>query len=364
MHFRRGERIVFSRDRWFGSAEALLWFRDGDRLPPLVTTGPTTDQNTAGELGAAGTQTLFGDENTLNDLGVGGRLTIGTWLDEQHCRSIVARVWYGGQTDDGFSANSDNFAVLARPFTNFSDGDSGIQDTQLVNFPSVNQGNLSVDLKSDVYGADFSVRRTWREGWMGSVQTLYGYQYLRLDEDLSISSTTLSTDDQAPIFGGVLSLRDQFDVSNEFHGAQLGLAGDVSEGCWSLNWLAKVGFGSLQRRANLSGSTTTSLGGSTATDNQGLLVRNSNSGVTEDHTFGWVPELGAELSYRRFPNYDLTIGYSIVALTDAIRVSSAIDDDLGSNLSVGGAGVARPSITLDDSTFYIQGIHFGIAKVF
>lgn len=364
MGFGKNERISFRRDRWFGSAEALLWWRDGDRLPPLVTTGPATDQDTAGELGEPGTDILFGNDNILNDLGVGGRLTIGTWLDDHQNRSIVARLWYGGQTDDQFNANSDDFAVLARPFTNFSDVDTGVADTQLINFPGVNQGNLSVDIQSDVYGGDISVRRKWKRGFLGSIDTLYGYQFTRLDEDLSIRSSAIAVDDQSPIFGSLLSLQDDFEISNEFHGAQFGLAGVIVDGCWSLNWLAKVGFGSLRRRADLSGSTTTSLGAAVATEDQGLLVRDSNSGVTEDHTFGWVPELGVELSYRRFPNYDLTVGYSLIAITDAIRVSSVIDDDLGSNLNVDGAGPARPSITLDDGTFYLQGIHFGLAKIY
>ena len=237
-------------------------------------------------------------------------------------------------------------------------------DTRLVNFPGVFDGQLSADLQSDVYGGDLSVRRTIRRGFWGSVQSLYGYQYMRLDEDLTIADSTISTDPNSATVGSLLAITDRFDISNEFHGGQLGLAGSLTDGCWSLNWLAKIGFGSMRRRANLSGSTTTSSGAASNIDNQGLLVRSTNRGVTEDHTFGWVPELGVELAYRRFPNYDLTVGYSIVAMTDAIRTSSAIDPSLGSDLS-GNPAASRPAIaSLDDSTFYIQGIQFGLAKVY
>ena len=49
---------------WF-QAEYLLWWIQGNPLPPLVTTSPEgTPQSNAGVLGAAGTGILFGDERS------------------------------------------------------------------------------------------------------------------------------------------------------------------------------------------------------------------------------------------------------------------------------------------------------------
>ena len=54
----------FGSDRWFATTELMLMWRKGDRLPPLVTTGPAIDSDTAGELGEPSTQILFGSAST------------------------------------------------------------------------------------------------------------------------------------------------------------------------------------------------------------------------------------------------------------------------------------------------------------
>jgi hypothetical protein len=186
---------------------------------------------------------------------------------------------------------------------------------------------------------------------------------MRLSEDLTLARSSVSlADDFAPV-GSILSVTDAFDIDNEFHGGQFGIASHYREGCWSFSSLAKVGFGSLRRRAELSGETLTSVDGLNAVDPQGIHVRDSNSGVTEDNTFGWVPELDFSLGYHKFPNYELTIGYHIIAMTDALRVSGALDPNLASNLTDPLVGPANPVADFRFDTFYVQGIHFGIQYV-
>ena len=178
------------------------------------------------------------------------------------------------------------------------------------------------------------------------MDVLYGYQFMRMNEDLNISSTSTSLDgDFAPI-GSVISVADSFDIANEFHGGQLGIASRYRERCWSFNGLAKVGFGSLRRRAKLAGSTFTSIDGADAVDPNGLLVRSTNSGTITDHTFGWVPELDLSLGWHRYPRFDLTVGYHIIAMTDALQVCDAIDPNLAVNLSEPPTGQQRPAVLL------------------
>ena len=154
-----------------------------------------------------------------------------------------------------------------------------------------------------------------------------------------------------------------FDVENEFHGGQLGLASMCRYGCWSFSSLAKVGFGSLARRANLSGQTTTSVDAVTAVDPNGLLVRSTNAGDTTDHTFAWVPEIDLTLGYRRFPNYEVTFGYHIVALTESLQVSDVIDPDLAVNLAAPPTGRQAPARAFEHDTYYVHGLHFGIQYI-
>ena len=356
--------ISFCRDRWFGELELLLMFRRGDLLPPLVTTGPSGNADTAGQLGEAGTEVLVGNERIFEDMTVGGRFTLGTWLDDSQCRSLVLRAWHGGEDEFSFKADNNDFAVLTRPFNDVTTDADGVADTQLIAFPNQTSGSIAVKANSNVYGGDLSVRQYLTGRWGGSIDLLYGYQYMRLEEDLSINGISTSLDDAFAPIGAVIAIDDEIETHNEFHGGQFGLATQYREGCWTLDLLAKVGFGSLRRRIRQTGRTTTGVDSAVAVDDQGLLVRDSNSGAMTDHTFGWIPELDLSLSYRRFPNYDLSFGYHIIAMTDAIRPSDALDPDLRVNLSDPLVGSARPAIEIDPETFYIQGIHFGISRVY
>ncbi|MFK8113654.1 MAG: BBP7 family outer membrane beta-barrel protein [Rubripirellula sp.] len=355
--------LSFDRNRWFGGLELLLMFRRGDRPPALVTTGPDGDADTAGELGQAGTSVLVGRDSILKDMTAGGRLTLGTWLDDQCCRSMVLRGWFAGEESFGFQANQNSNTVLARPFLNVSDNQTPGQDTQLITFPNRANGSIDVRASSDVFGGDLSIRQLLYGKYGGSVDVMYGYQYMRLDENLSISSTSTSLDDDFAPLGSVISISDAFETENEFHGAQLGVASRYREGCWSFNALAKVGFGSLRRRAKLSGNTFTSIDGANATDPQGLLVRDSNSGTSTDHTFGWVPEIDLSIGWQRFPQFDVTLGYHVIAMTDALQTSNTIDPNLAVNLSDPPTGQQSPVAAFSYDTFYVQGIHFGIQYI-
>ena len=365
LHGWSNSSLRLSSDCWFGSAEVMLMFRKGDLLPPLVTTGPDTDPDTAGELGpVVGTQVLAGGNTVLKDMTAGGRFTLGTWIDNQQCRSLVLRGWFAGEETYRYHADQDQVPVLARPFLNVSDNQAAAQDTQLIAFPNRASGSISVNASSDVFGGDLQIRQFWYGKYGATVDLLYGYQYMRLNEDLSISNTSTSLNDDFAPLGSVISVADQFGVENEFHGGQLGMASHYREGCWSFNGLLKVGFGSLRRNANLSGSTLTSIDGVNATDPNGLLVRSTNSGSFTDSTFGWVPELDMSLGWHQYPRFDVTVGYHLVAMTDALQVSNTIDPALAVNLSSPPTGQQRPTLAMRYNTFYLQGIHFGLQYVY
>ncbi|MEM6689927.1 MAG: BBP7 family outer membrane beta-barrel protein [Planctomycetota bacterium] len=344
--------LCFAPDQWFGSMEVLLMVRSGDFFPVLATTG--ADANNADDT------VLFGNETMFDDGTAGGRLTLGTWLDASQCRSMVLRLWSATEDDFSFDVDDNSVAVLGRPFFDVSDGITPTDEVNIVAAPGQSNGAISIQGTSDVYGGDFSLRQFWYGRYGGTVDFIYGYQYMRLDESLNISTRSQSLDAAIAPLGSVIAIEDDFDVENSFHGGQFGIASHYQEGCWSFDMLAKFGFGSLRRQVERTGVTTTSIGVATAVDPNGLLVRSTNAGKTTDHTFGWVPELDLTLGYRRFPAYDITVGYHIIAMTDALQVSGTIDPDLASNLSDPPTGTQAPSPALRFDTFYVHGVHFGL----
>ncbi|QDT06850.1 hypothetical protein K227x_52710 [Rubripirellula lacrimiformis] len=355
--------ICFSRDQWFGGIDLMLMFRNGDRLPPLVTTGPSTDPVTAGQLNQAGTSVLAGGTTEYKDASFGLRLTLGTWLDSSQCRSLVFRGWAVAEESFSFGSDQNRHAVLTRPFF-ATDVTPAEQATIVAAFPGAASGSIHARGSSNVFGGDISVRQFLFGQYGGTVDLLYGYQYMRLDENLNVSSESLSLDGTFGPAGSVISVADSIDAINDFNGGQLGLSTRYREGCWSFQGLAKVGFGSLRRTAKRSGSTRRENGSDVFVEPEGLLVRSTNSGTTTDHAFGWVPELDMSLGWHRFPHFDVTLGYHIIAMTDALQVSGAIDPNLASNLSSPLVGSQTPSPALRYDTFYVQGIHFGLQYVY
>lgn len=355
-------RLGISPCDWFGSLDLLLMFRKGDFLPALVTTGDPADGADAPVL--PGGTILAGNRTVLEEMTAGGRLTIGTWLDDCRDRSLVGRFWTATQEDYSFSANQNSQNVLGVPFFNT---DTTAEDALLVVFPDGNAanlgrfGNASVSAESDVFGADLSVRQYWTGGLGTRFDILYGYQYMQMQESVGLRTLTVLTEAFNPPTADVgfsSATSDLFEATNSFHGGQLGLAGSYRENHWSFEFLAKFAFGRLRREAELSGRTVSSNGGTTTTTGEGFLVRDSNEGRFEDDTFGWVPELNVSLGWHRFPRFDLTVGYHIIAMTDALRVSTLIDR----NIDLDGGG--PPNLQRDYETFYVHGINFGIKHVF
>jgi|GEM_PF-1172997 len=341
--------------QWFGSVELLLMFRSGDTLPILATTSAGGQGEGALPIGPPGdTRVLFGGQRVLDDVTAGGRVTIGTWLDDYQCRSLVFRGWGTGDESYSYSTDSTRTPVIARPFRNVSAA-TPVNDSLVISAPGLNRtGSLSISGSSEVYGGDIAIRQQWKSGLGGVVEVLYGYQHMRMNEDLTISSSTLE-------LPNAIDVRDHFDAENEFHGGQIGLATRYREGCWSFNGLIKVAGGSVRRSALREGSTT--IGPPSTTTPEGLLVRGSNAGMTRDSTFGWVPELDATLGYRYTQHLDFTIGYHLIAMTDALQVSGMIDPQLAVNTDFP-TGPASPSSGLRFDTFHVHGIHFGLQYVY
>lgn len=329
-------------DQWFGSAEWLLWYRRGQSYPVLAATPAGT---------AAGTP-LFGGERIGESDESGLRLTVGHWLDNAQCQSITVRLWGLDDEDVNFRATGADGLTVVRPFRNVTATPATAGE-----FIAVNPGTqdfLDIGFSSELYGGDAAFRQLWVRGLGGRIDFLYGYQYLRLDENLTFNSRTAGPADSTQL------ITDVFDVENEFHGGQVGLAIHYDERCWSFDALAKLGLGSLQRRGDLSGTTITRIGAAESSENQGLLVRSTNAGSTGDGTFAVAPEVSVGLGYRLNRCLDVTFGYSFLMITDALQTWQTLDDSLAVNLEDPPVDPASPSRSFSYNDYWVQGIQFGV----
>ncbi len=341
-------------------AEVPLFWRRAMGIPPLVTTSPTgTDAGIAGELGQSTTRTLLGNGLIDEDLNAGFRITLGTWFGHDCYRGVLFRYWNAGDQDNEFNFTSDQFPILARPFNNVTG--TAAQDTQLIAFPGESNGSIRVNTTSQVDGLDIALRRLAYQDRFTRLDWLVGYQRAKVDESLSILSSTNITGSVPGLQGSSISVRDTFATENEFNGFMLGIMGTRRLGCWSYESKFRLGMGNLRREVNLTGTTTTtSAQGAVATESLGLLVRNTNNNPFTDDTFVVVPEVGLDIGYQLTSTLDFIVGYNYLLIPKVAQPGEQIDPNLSVNLSDPLTGALRPQLSFDERRYWVHSLNLGL----
>ena len=348
---------------WVG-AEYLLWRIRGDSLPPLLTTSPAgTPRAEAGVLSTPGTVTLFGNSTANEDWRSGGRVWAGSWLDCEQRWGVEANYFMLEDARTHFDAASDGNPILARPFFNAL---TGRPDAELIAFPGVSTGSFSAAETTSLLGAGVWLRRNLCCGECYRLDALVGYRYLRLSDRLGIHEDLTSTDATSTTvpLGTRVDVADQFDATNDFHGVDLGLAGEVRRGRWVLEGVAKVALGTNVSKLNANGSTAITVPGfPTLIESAGLLAVSSNSGHFSADRFGVVPEVGIKVGYQVTPHLRALVGYEFLFWNDVVRPGSQIDPVVNPNLLAPATpgGPARPAPRFGDTVdLWVHGVSFGL----
>ena len=341
-------------DRNWVTTEFMIWWGKRRQLPPLVTSSPQSEPRaTAGVIGQPGTTVLFGDERVDAGERFGGRVTVGQWLDDGKEIGIGGSFFALEECGVRYSMASIGDPILARPFFDTFQGQNA---AALIAFPSVNSGSIDVHSASDVLGAEFFVRRLLTANCGNRLDLIGGYYFTRVDDGLTISSSTLIVDPGGlAAVGTTIDLVDVFGVRNEFHGGELGLLLERGRGCWTWKVLGKVSIGNLNQTVTVHGETvTTPSGGPAATGTGGLLARPSNSGTFERNEFIYVPEASVNLSRRLNEHLDVSLGYTFIYWSSILLAADQVD------MSVNPNGGTSPAFTFNDTDFWVQGVNVGL----
>ena len=343
------------------STDYLLWWTRGMGIPPLVTASATgTPRPAAGVLGDPRTTVLYGDQNIDDDLRSGFRLRAGYWLDCCQTCGIDAGFFFLGDARDNFAANN---GIISRPFYNIVDGR---EDSELVTYPGLLTGIVSVDSSTTFNGFDANFRKNVSCNCCSRIDALVGFRYLRLEDEVSINEdlTVSGTDPgrtNIPI-GTRFGVHDSFTTRNEFYGANVGLTGERRSGCYFVNWRGTIAFGTVHKTASIEGSTTiTNPGGTPVTYPGGLLALPTNMGHYSRNDFCVVPEVGFNVGYQFTENVRVYAGYSFLYMSNVTRVGDIIDTTVNPTQLAPGTlvGPARPAFSWHDSDFWAQGFNIG-----
>jgi hypothetical protein len=349
-----GDGCCFS-NRFYGTAEFLLWWVRGAHLPPLVTTGSPSD-SIPGALGQPTTQVLYGGNTPSSGTRPGLRGMVGYWLNDDHTLGVEVGGFFLGDHTNSFSATSFGSPLLARPFI---DAATGTETVELVAAPGALAGTITSSLTSKFGGWEANVRSNLWCGCNAYIDGIVGFRYLGLDETLNINEnlTVLTSS------GGGFQINDRFGVHNNFYGTQVGIAGEYRFGAWSVGLKTTVALGPTQEIVDISGTTRISPPGASPQNfNGGLLAQTTNIGRHTRDVFGVVPEVGMNVGYQFSDHFRVFAGYNFLYWNNVVRPGTQIDRTVNTNLlapPVSG-GPSRPAFLFHGSDFWAQGVTLGI----
>lgn len=365
--------LCVPQDGWI-NLEYLMWWQDGMDLPPLVTTsvGTGVPATQAGVLGQASTRTLFGGNEVLDDNFDGGRLRFGVWLDKCHTWGLGAEYFAIGSESENFSMNSTGNPTLSRPFFNT---ETNSEDAQIVAFPGIIGGTVSVNATSELQGGGIHLRhmRNCCEGcsnglfcgcaghYCSRTEAIFGYRGLQLTESVGIRESLVTP------AGETFEILDQFETRNQFNGFDIGWMNRRTRGFWSLDTSLRLAIGNTRQTVRINGNTEITEPGVTPPVQNfpgGLLTQSpGNIGVFEQDQFSIVPEFGATLGYQLTDRLRATVGYTFIYWSNVVRPGDHINRDVNPNLIPPQvppiSGAIRPDFAFDNDDYWVQGLSFG-----
>jgi hypothetical protein len=333
------------RSSW-ASFDALLWWGKGRSTPPLVTSG------TSGVLPPPPNDTtiLFGGGTVGSEMAAGARADFGFWFDDCEMLGIGAKVWGLEGDSDDFYAASDGSTVLARPYDNVGSGTQGETAFVIAGGGGTLPGNVNVNTSSSVLAAEAYLRSGVLAGRGYSVDLVGGYHFMRLDDDLSIFSTTIDTPTD-------FTMLDSFDAHNEFHGGSLGLIGEIRHGRWTTSGLAKFSVGNMHQSVRIYGDNSFNHIG-------GLLAQPTNVGEYARDVTAFIPEIGVTAGYDVRNWMRLTVGYNFLWISNVALAGDQIDRSLNIPQDVPAPDPARPDFTFQESEYWLHGLTLGATLMY
>jgi hypothetical protein len=355
----------------------LWWIRKGGS-PPLVVTGPPTD-DFPGALDQPHTQVLFGnnglDYGTFN----GVRLQLGAWLDRQSRWGVEASGFALERRSVGFAAKGDanGQPFLAAPFVNANTGNDNVYFISQ-NFPNARTalltGGVNVASATRLWSWEVSGVANLARNDSWTADLLAGFRQVSLREDLNYATAAhnLAAGGGASFLGTTLdpgftvATFDGFRTENLFNGGQIGARLDRRWGPLTVDLVGKLAFGSMHEVVVIQGQTVTNAPLPVMQALGGIYAQGSNIGHYTHDVFALVPEVGVNLRVNLTARLQARVGYTLVYLTSVVRPGDQIDPLLNTNRvpidpNFGPpGGPNRPAADIRSTGFWAQGINLGL----
>jgi hypothetical protein len=328
---------------WVRADYLLWWVKDGPVPVPLATQGGTFAAGRA--VGTPGAAVVLGDSSLDYGTFSGVRFGGGRWLGEDRTFAVEANALFLEDRGTGQAVRSDagGSPTLSRPFV---DAQTGQPAAFLISTPGSAAGGLGFLSRNHVLGAELNSRLNVLDDDSLRLSLLGGFRYLEVDESLTVTQQIELIDLPFPTLPRTLA--DRFYARNPFFGGQLGAEAEYRNGGLFVDVLGKVALGATLEETDVTGN--------------GFLVEPSNGGRHHHSEFAVVPEAEVRAGYQFGPHLRVSVGYDFLLLSNVLRPGDQIDPAINTS-QLGGAaptGPARPVFPAHDTTFWAQGINFGL----
>lgn len=369
--------------RIYASGEYLLWWVQGMNTPPLVTAttiDPGLIKNLTGSgvrpgaLGQLGTVPVYGGDNLSYPVFSGGRFTLGYGFANSPW-GVESAFFFLGKTGRHFAAASQGQPGLYRPYLNVSNPAAPFENGQVVAFPTLIAGGVTVDSSLQLWGIEGNARRAILCNCNHRLDFLGGFRYLNLNEQLTIRETPTALDtftlgNQTINKGDQFIVVDSFGTRNNFYGGQFGVDWEWRFGRAYLGVTGKLAMGVMHEEVTINGSTAfiPAATGVPVTAPGGLLALPSNIGSYSRNQFAVIPEVGVKIGYQITNHLSAYMGYNFLYVSNVVRPGDQIDRAVNTSqipILRGGAGglgggPARPAFVFRGSDFWAQGLMWGL----
>lgn len=328
---------------WF-TAEALLWWiKNHPVQAPLVSFGAVNPDG-----GFLATDVALGGGNLEAGVRLGGRFTLGGWVNDEQTIGAEASYFFLGPHDDSDSIASTGAPILVVGPRLLSSP----QGNTLNAFPLAAPGQFAdlstLSVRTWLQGAEANALGNLANGSWGRLDVLGGFRYLQIDEELQSKSISPATS----LAASLVSL-DQFRCINNYYGGQLGLRAHLTRGRYFADCTAKVGLAHADQQQTVSGHVT--FVGSPP--GPGFFAGVGNIGTRDSDDLAWLGELTLNAGVNLSDSVRAFIGYNFLYVDEAQRPG----EQISSRGRVVDQGATLLHETLDrDSAFWAQGLNFGI----
>jgi hypothetical protein len=352
--------------RFTVSAEALmLWFKKSP-APPLVTDGV---------LGAPGTRIFLGGEDLDTNPNAGFRVTAGYGLTDRW--GVEGSFFYVPPRSTSRSVSSSGLPGSKDLVIPFFDVTRRTEAVTELSSAGDFAGSATETFRNSLLGAELNA--TMRVPMAGPlrVDALGGFRYLRLRETYTFTTSSPNVIPPGP--ADVFTTKDEFDVTNNFFGLQVGARARADWGPVFVGGVVKVAFGAMVQSSDISGELITNdftpfnfvTGqlGAPQTFPGGYFAQPTNIGDHRRAVFAVVPEAGLTVGYQITPQLSVFGGYTFLYASNVVRAAEQVNRNInptGRPAITGNppgplVGPAQPAFRFNSSDFWAQGLNVGVA---